>query len=407
MIEDYFRFAFRSIATRRLRAWLTMTGIFIGIATVVALISVGQGMEAAITEQFEMMGTDKVMVMPGGEGGGMGMLGALAAANPLTEDDLKIVRETDGVHLAAEMFYKQAMIKYKDETKTTFIIGLPTDDTAEIITDMEGFDAEEGRDLREGDGKKITVGWRLWNDDYFERPVSLRDNIEIEGEKFEVVGLTKKIGNPQDDAQVYIPIDTAREIFNEDEVGMIFAQVKKAYTPEEVAEKIEEELRDHREEEEGEESFTVQTFEQLLEQVGTVLAIIRAVLVGIAGISLVVGGVGIMNTMYTAVLERTKEIGIMKAIGARNSDVMLLFLLESGAYGLIGGIAGVIAGLGLSLSIQQIAGMYIGTGLIKIHMSFWLIAGALLFSFVIGTVSGVFPARHAARLKPVDALRYE
>jgi len=381
-----------------------MIGIFIGIASVVALISIGQGMEDAINEQFESMGSDKVMVMPGGEGSfGFGAY----SANPLLEDDLKVIEKTKGVEKVAEMFYKDGRVKFKDETKTTFVVGLPTDDSAEVITSMEGFEAEKGRDLKKGDKYKVTVGWRLWNEDFFEKSVDLRDKLEIEGEKFEVVGLVKRIGNPQDDASVYIPIELAKELFDDDEISSIFVQVKKGNDPNEIAEDIKEELRDHRDEEEGEESFQVQTFEQLMESVSSILNIVRAVLVGIAGISLVVGGIGIMNTMYTSVLERTKEIGIMKSIGAKNSDILLIFLLESGTYGVVGGAIGIVLGLSMSLGVEKIAGMFLGTDLLKASITLWLVGGALAFSFIIGCISGVFPAKQASSLKPVDALRYE
>ncbi len=404
MIDDYFRIALRNITHRRLRAWLTMIGIFIGIATVVALISISQGMEAAVNEQFEKLGTDKVIVTPGGEGA----LGpGLFSGSLLKNKDLDVVKSANGVDKAAELFYKTGRVTFKKQTKTTFIIGFPTDDTASVVTDMQGFEAEKGRDLKSGDKNKMLVGWRLWNQDFFDKSVSLRDNLEIEGEKFEVVGLIKRVGNPQDDAQVYMPIDTARKIFDSEEISAIYVQVTKGYNPTDVAEKIREDLRKSRNEEKGEESFQVQTFEQLMQQIGTVLGIIRVVLVGIAAISLVVGGIGIMNTMYTAVIERTREIGIMKAIGAKNSDIMLVFLLESGIYGLVGGLVGVITGLGLSIIIQKIASAFIGTGLFKVYISAWLIIGALTFSFVIGTVSGVLPAKQASSLKPVDALRYE
>ncbi len=404
MIKDYFRFAFRSITNRKLRSWLTMIGIFIGIASVVALISIGQGMEDAINEQFESMGSDKIMVMPGGEGGfGFGAY----AANPLTENDLKVIEKTKGVEKVAEMFYKNGGVKFKDETKTILVIGLPTDESADVITSMEGFEAEKGRDLKKGDKYKVTIGWRFWNEDIFEKSVDLRDKLEIEGEKFEVVGLVKRIGNPQDDAQVYIPIEVAKELFDDDEISSIFVQVKKGYEPSEIAEEIKEELRDYRDEEEGEESFQVQTFEQLMESVSSILNIVRAVLIGIAGISLVVGGIGIMNTMYTSVLERTKEIGIMKSIGAKNSDILLIFLLESGTYGIVGGAIGIVLGLSMSLGVEKIAAMFLGTDLLRASITFWLVGGALMFSFIIGCISGVFPAKQAAKLKPVDALRYE
>jgi len=177
--------------------------------------------------------------------------------------------------------------------------------------------------------------------------------------------------------------------------------------PSVVAERIEEELRDFRDEDEGAESFQVQTFEQILEQVGVVLNIISAVLIGIAAISLLVGGVGIMNTMYTAVLERTKEIGIMKSIGGRNSDIMMIFLLESGMYGLVGGGVGVIVGALMSLIVSKVAGVALGIDYFQADITWWLIVGALTFSFVVGVLSGVLPAKQASKMQPVDALRYE
>jgi len=127
----------------------------------------------------------------------------------------------------------------------------------------------------------------------------------------------------------------------------------------------------------------------------------------ISSISLLVGGVGIMNTMYTSVLERTREIGIMKAIGARNSDILQIFLIEAGIYGLIGGAVGAFFGLAISKSAEIIASYYLGTGMFYASMSWWLIIGALAFSFFVGVISGVAPAKHASSLKPVDALRYE
>jgi putative ABC transport system permease protein len=131
------------------------------------------------------------------------------------------------------------------------------------------------------------------------------------------------------------------------------------------------------------------------------------VLVGIAAISLIVGGIGIMNTMYTAVIERTKEIGTMKAVGARNSDVLLVFLFESGLLGLVGGAIGIAIGYGLGKSAEYAATMALGTDLLQASFPWYLILGALAFSFVIGTMSGILPALQAAKLKPADALRYE
>ena len=133
----------------------------------------------------------------------------------------------------------------------------------------------------------------------------------------------------------------------------------------------------------------------------------QAVIVGIAGISLLVGGVGIMNTMYTAVLERRKEIGIMKAVGARNWDISLIFLIESGLLGIVGGVIGILLGMGLSKGVELAVRPYLGESMLMAAFPLWLLFGALAFSFIVGAASGVLPARQAAGLKPVDTLRYE
>jgi len=401
MFKDYILFSLEGIKKRRLRSLLTMIGIFIGIAAVVSLISLGQGLEYTITEQFEQLGGDKIMISPGTQFGAF-------SSQKLTEKDLEVVQKTQGVDVATEMYYSSSAVGFKGEYKTTYVIGLPTDETSAIITDMQGFEPEKGRDLKEGDKYKITIGWRLWNEDFFEDSVRLRDKLEIEGEKFEVIGLIKKIGNPADDAQVYIPIETAKEIFDaEDEVSMIYAQVKKGYDPDKVAEEIEEELRDFRNEEEGAESFSVQTFENLLETIGGILNTVQIVIIGIAAISLIVGGIGIMNTMYMSVMERTKEIGIMKSIGAKNSHILQIFLIESGIYGLFGGTIGIIIGVGISKLVEIIAASYLGAELLKAYISLPLILGALGFSFLVGAISGIAPSYQASKLKPVEALRYE
>jgi len=174
-----------------------------------------------------------------------------------------------------------------------------------------------------------------------------------------------------------------------------------------VAETIERKLRRSRGEKEDQETFTVQTSEQLAQTFQSIFAVIQAVFVGIAAISLVVGGIGFMNTMYTAVLERTKESVTMKAVGAKNSDILYIFLFESGLLGLVGGSIGILLGVGIAKAVEYIATVQLGTVFLQAAFGYELILGALLFSFVVGSASGVLPAIQAAKLKPADALRYE
>ncbi|MBT4722301.1 ABC transporter permease, partial [Candidatus Falkowbacteria bacterium] len=201
MIKDYAKLALRSIVTRKLRSWLTVIGIFIGIATVVALIAVGQGMEKAITEQFEELGTDKIVISAGGDAAGSAFAAGLAS-NPITYDDLDAVQGVRGVDVAAGMISRLALVEFDDETKTTWVSGFPTDETAKVVEDIQSFEILEGRDIEAGDTYSAVVGYNLYMDDFFEKPVEARDKIFIEGIKFKVVGVVDKIGNAQDDTQI-------------------------------------------------------------------------------------------------------------------------------------------------------------------------------------------------------------
>ena len=170
---------------------------------------------------------------------------------------------------------------------------------------------------------------------------------------------------------------------------------------------IEDKLRKERHVKKGEEDFNVQTSEQLMGSFKNILLIVQILLIGVGSISLIVGGINIMNSMYTSVLQRTKEIGIMKAIGAKNSDILLIFLIEAGLLGLIGGAIGTFFGFLISKSAQIIAFKILGSNLLIIDFNPFLIISALAFSFFIGMLSGVAPAIQASRLKPAETLRYE
>ena len=403
-MKDYFFLALNNLKRRKLRSWLTMIGIFIGIAAVVALMSLGQGLQNSIEEQFELLGKDKIIIEPKGFGPPGS---AVSESLILTSKDLKVIEEVRGVEWATGYLIKQGQAKFKDETRIGFATGIEPEDL-EFLIFLNGIDIEHGRLLKDGDKNKVVVGHGHGTENIWERGVKVGETILIEDVKFKVVGILGSAGNPIDDGLLYVPKETLKELLNvEDEESQILVKTASGFDPENVAETIERKLRNSRGEKEDQETFTVRTSEQLLESFQNIFGIIQAVLVGIAAISLVVGGVGIMNTMYTAVIERTKEIGTMKAIGARNSHILLIFLFESGLLGIVGGAIGVIIGFGLGKGAEYLATVSLGTSLLQAVFPFYLIAGALLFSFLIGTLSGILPALQAAKLKPAEALRYE
>lgn len=404
MILDFFRLGVSNLRRRKIRSWLTMIGIFIGIAAVVGLISLGQGLQNAIEQQFENLGKDKIIIQtktlgPPGS--------ATSESLILRQKDLETVENVNGVEWVIGYLMKTAAVQFKDETRVVFIGGIDIDNLDRLMA-MQNFDIVDGRNFKSGDKYKVVLGNSHVYGNMWDKPVKMGDTITIEGQEFKVIGVLSKTGNPFDDQAIYLPKETLKEVLNiGDEESQVIAKTATGFEPSEVADTIERKLRKERGEKEGQETFDVSTAEQLLQSFTNIFAIVQAVLVGIAAISLVVGGIGIMNTMYTAVLERTKEIGTMKAVGAKNSDIALLFLIESGLLGLIGGIIGIAIGVSLGKSAEIIATNYLGTNLLQASFPLWLILGALAFSFFVGSLSGILPALQASKLKPVDALRYE
>ena len=403
MFKDYFKIPLKEIKRRRVRSWLTLIGIFIGIAAIISLITLGQGLENAITKQFQALGKDKLFIMP------MGGLWGMDSSEKLTKDDMEVIEDTDGVKLATGMGYSYARIEFNDLVKYAFVSGISTDpDERALVGEAQTWKVGEGRMLRRGDKYKVVLGYEHTLPNLFEKRVETGDKILLHDNEFKVVGFLEKIGSPPDDQSAIIPLDAYDEVFDaEGELGFIIAQSKIGADPLEVAEDVEKDLRDAHDVDEGEEDFSIQTPEQFMESFAIILDIVQIVLIGIAAISLLVGGIGIMNTMYTSVLQRTKEIGVMKALGAKNSHILYLVLVESGLYGLGGGIIGVVLGIGFAKLTELAFVMTVGPAFLLIEINWLLVLNTLLFSFLIGCLSGIAPARSASKQKPVDSLRYE
>ncbi|MFH1835300.1 MAG: ABC transporter permease [Methanobacteriota archaeon] len=408
MIGDYFKLALINLTHRRLRSWLTLIGIFIGITAVVALTSLGQGLQDTINREFETLGANRVMILPGGgsASAAFASIGGFAAVK-LTDKDIKVVRDVRGVDLAGGMLQLTERVTFAGEDKYENLICISTDpDTLEYLESLDFFLIEQGRMLEKGDTRKVVAGYSLWNGDSFEKPVKRGDCVYIKGECFEVVGLHKRAGNPAHDQRFTVPREECSHLLNKsvDEVTAIAALVEDGFEPSDVAESIKVKLRKSRGVKEGEEDFNVQSAEQLMKTFTQIIDVVQTVITGIAAISLIVGAIGIMNTMYTSVIERTKQIGVMKAVGATRTDISVLFMIEAGLLGATGGIIGTILGLGIAKAVEFYA-VNNGIPQLQVHMGMELICGVILFSFIIGSLSGLLPARQAANLQPVEALR--
>jgi putative ABC transport system permease protein len=406
--------AIRSLLTNKLRSALTMLGVIIGVGAVITLMSVGRGAQAAITSTFEEMGTNVLYVMSTSvEGGGMMAIQYGATTPNLTLEDAKALERIPSVTAVVSVNENYVEITADGESKVAIIHGA-TPEYQEVykysIAYGEFFSdsdiAARDRVVVLGD----TVAEDLFGD---ENPVG--QWVKIQGKRFDVIGVLEPkggaiMGVSMDDI-VVTPITTYQaRLFTqqtsrgEDAVQSIALSVASAEAIDDVTYEIEDILRRrHRIDADEDDDFAVVSMEQMLGQLQQVFGIFTIVLGAIASISLLVGSIGIMNIMLVSVTERTREIGIRKAVGAKRRDILVQFLLEAAVLSLLGGAIGIIGGWMLSFLISLV-----DIGGITLHsvVSADIIILAVSVSVIIGLASGVYPAMRAARLNPIDALRY-
>jgi len=404
MIGDFFKLALNNLYRRKLRSWLTMLGIFIGIAAVVSLISLGQGLQTAITGQFASLSTDKLTIQNAGTG--LGPPGS-TVVEKLNNHDLEVIERVSGVEIAVPRLVRMVKLEYNKAASFNYASDLPeNEERRDIILNSMDLKAERGRLLKSDDYGKVVIGPNLAKGTAFDKRIEVGKSIKIQGEEFEVLGVLKKAGTfTIDDVVIMLNSDMEDLLDIDDEMDIIIVQVEDPDEIELVAERIEKSMRRDRGLDKGKEDFSVQTPLQTVSTVNQILTVINGIVVGIAAISLIVGGIGVANTMYTSVLERKQEIGTMKAIGAKNSDVLTVFLIESGLMGLVGGIIGVAIGGGVAIGLSSLANNYFGNEIIAVNLSIPLMISVLTFSFLLGVFFGAIPSYQASKLKPVDALR--
>lgn len=404
MFKDFFFLALGNLKHRGLRSWLTILGIFIGIAAVVSLISLGAGLREAITGQFGGIGTDILTIQ--NKGAGFGPPGSMVVEK-LNENDVKIIENINGVKLVITRLIRVVKVEFNQVANFKYIFDLPDDsEKLEMIYNTLNIRAESGRLIQQGDSGVVLIGSDFGKNKEFEKKLTIGKKIKVNEKEFEIIGILKKMDSIQLNGMMIMPTKDLENLLKiKNEYDVIIAQVEDKEKIKSISEQMQEKLRRDRNEKKGEETFSVQTPLQVLSGVNTILNIINIIVIGIAGISLFVGGVGIANTMYTSILERTKEIGVMKAIGAKNFDVLLIFLIESGLLGLVGGIVGAFIGILVAIGISNVANSALGEDLFRIQINYFLLFGAVLFSFVVGVLSGVLPAIQASKLKVVEALR--
>ena len=304
-------------------------------------------------------------------------------------------------------YIESAPVEFNEDQDIGFTASVPQGENRKIFERMVNIKAAEGRLLKDGDGRKVLLGNDYTKDDEFGKRIHVGDKILIKKIPFEVVGIMEKKGSFIFDSVFLINEDTVIDVIGADreKVNIIAIKVKDQNQVANVKENVEKLLRKERGVDKGEEDFQVDSPQQTLETLNSTLFAVQLFIYIIAGISLAVGGIGIMNTMYTSVLERTKEIGIMKSIGARDSAIFTIFFFESGLLGMVGGVIGITLGIILAYGVSFLGRIFLGSDLIQASVSPLLIVGALIFSFVLGTLFGVLPAYQASKMSPVESLR--
>lgn len=404
-MKDFFVLAFRNLKHRGVRSWLTLLGIFIGVMAVVSLISLGTGLQTAVGAQFGISTTEIISVTAGGISAA-GPPGT-GVSNKLTLDDVDAIEKIGNVDNAIQRILATGRMDYDNAVEFEAILSVPDGEDRKLFYDILDVEPMTGRLLTNGDTSRVFVGYNFYKESgIFEgRSVEVGKTIEIAGKDFEVVGVLEKKGSFIFDNIVYMNDDVARDLFDYgDDVDLIAVKVKDKDLMEKTKEDIEKLMRKRRDVDVGKEDFEVSTPEAMLETVNNILGGVQAFIVIIALISILVGAVGIVNTMTTSVLERRKEIGIMKAIGAKNSQIFLQFLIESGLLGLTGGALGCLVGVVVGIFGVMVINSWIGSD-IGISVDLVLVGGALLGSFLIGAAAGIVPAMNAAKQNPVEALR--
>jgi len=404
MLKDLFTLAFKNLKHRGVRSWLTLLGIFIGVTAVVALISLGNGLQLAVSSQFGVSQTEIISVQAGGVSGagppGVGVV------NPLTSKEFEAIEKLSSVKNAVKRYIASGKLEYNDKVVFGYATSIPDGEDMDFIYEQLEKEPVAGRFLKDGERGKVFLGYNFYVDKVgLGKEIILGKSVLINDKKFEVVGILDKKGSFIFDNEVYMNEEDVLELFDyNDKIDVIAVQPTSKDELDRTKLDVEKTLRKVRNVDIGEEDFQVSTPEASLGQIKSILTGVQIFIVFVASISIFIGAIGIVNTMTTSVLERKKEIGIMKSIGARNSHIFLQFFIESGLLGLLGGFVGIVFG-----TLIGIAGIYginnfIG-GELKPSIDFALIFFALLGSFLVGGVAGIVPAMRAAKQNPVEALR--
>ncbi len=399
------RYALQNMRHRPLRSALTVLGIVVGIAAVVILVALVQGLKNDVERQLAGFGPHTIAVTPVNvESQGFSSSSQFTpTAGKLFDKDVERIKRFAFIDSLSRIISSRALVSFKDEQISSTVIAVEPDDFVKAAG--SAIEVSEGRFISDVDVGSVVVGNSLAKDS-FKKEINLGSTVLIGGKKYRVVGILKKSGtsfNPTDNAFI-INFDDGRSLFSDillpDEITGIRLTVQEGYDMRESSQAIEDELISAHRVTKDTKDFTLVTPDFINDQVNSITGALTIFLGAIGLIALLVGGIGIANTMYMSVLERRREIGVLKSLGFNQRQILTLFLTESALLGILGGVFGLI------ISFLVVTLISLATGLpAEIELNIFL--GSLVFSICVGLASGYFPALDAARLDPVDALRYE
>ncbi|MBI3004186.1 MAG: ABC transporter permease [Ignavibacteriales bacterium] len=403
-VKESFLTALAALVANKLRALLTMLGIIIGVAAVITMIAIGEGSQKAVTERIQALGSNLLFISPGAQrGGGTFVIQFGTSVRLRNEDAHAIKRSSNAIEAVVPEFNRNAQVKYENRNWSTRIIGTIPD--YEWVRNFYVVDGRYFNNQEERAAAKVAVIGSTVAENIFQGVDPIGKTIRISGQSFEIIGLLETKGqsgfqNPDD--QIIVPLSTAqRRIFGVDYLSQITAKVVAQTRNDEAFYDIERVLRkSHKLREDQDNDFSIRNQADIITTLTETQQTFTFLLAGIAAVSLVVGGIGIMNIMIVSVTERTKEIGIRKAIGARKQDIMSQFLIESVVLSISGGCLGIVLGVVASYLITSYGNLSPIISLNSVFVSF-------IFSSFVGIFFGIYPAWKAAESNVIDALRYE
>jgi putative ABC transport system permease protein len=395
--------ALQGLAANKLRSVLTMLGIIIGVLAVILGTAIGQGSRQQILDRIQSLGSNAITVFPGQSRQGPAM-GGQGSAQSLTLDDADAIRKNCPTVIGvAPQVQRSAQVKYGNQNTSTSIVCT----TPEFLS-IRGFKMESGEFFTDHDvrgRRKVCIVGQTTAQNLFGGSTPIGKSLRIKGINFKIIGLlalkgSALFGDPDD--QIVIPVTTGmKQVFGVDSVSQIYAQTAKAEQATKASGEIEEALRkSHKLLPSAENDFSVRTQQEFMQLGDQSSQTLTFLLTGIAAVALLVGGIGIMNIMLVSVTERTREIGIRKAVGAKNFNILFQFLIEALTLSILGGLIGIGGGFLVSALITSLLGWP------TIVSPFWVVV-AFCSSAAIGVFFGIYPAYKAAQLDPIEALRYQ